>query len=118
MGCVRPVTHLLYLALTISQLYTQSRLEVFYIPRKYRGFQALKKEIEASPSQTQRLIVYPKLIHFSKKDQPSRLAFQLVGFDKAQKAEAVSGELQDMEFNSLGVSKSPAIMVLPVFGGI
>lgn len=76
---------------------------LFYIPRKQRAFEALKKEIEASASPTQRLIVYPKAIHFPKKDQPSRLAFQLVGFDKGRETEAVSGELQDMEFKLSGL---------------
>ena len=76
---------------------------LFYIPRKQRAFEALKKEIEASASPTQRLIVYPKAIHFPRKDQLSQLAFQLVGFDKGREAEAVSKELQDMEFKLSGL---------------
>jgi hypothetical protein len=77
--------------------------QLFYAPRKQRAFEALKKEIEATGESTQRLVVYPKVIHFPKKDQPHRIAFQLVGFDKGRQAEVISEELQDMEFKLCGL---------------
>lgn len=77
--------------------------QLFYAPRKQRAYEALKKEIEATGEHTQRLIVYPKAIHFPRKDQPHRIAFQLVGFDRGREEEAISGELQDLEFKISGL---------------
>ncbi|MEC4817610.1 MAG: hypothetical protein SAK29_30715 [Scytonema sp. PMC 1069.18] len=77
--------------------------QLFYAPRKQRAYEALKKEIEATGEHTQRLVVYPKAIHFPRKDQPHRIAFQLVGFDRGREEEAVSGELQDLEFKLSGL---------------
>jgi hypothetical protein len=82
---------------------SRKEYQLFYAPRKQRAYEALKKEIEATGEHTQRLVVYPKAIHFPKRDQPHRIAFQLVGFDKGREEEAVSGELQDLEFKLSGL---------------
>ncbi len=76
---------------------------LFYAPKKQRAFDALKKEIEATGEHVQRLVVYPKVIHFPKKEQPHQVCFQLVGFDKGRQAEVISKELQDMEFKLCGL---------------
>ncbi|NJM69473.1 MAG: hypothetical protein HC862_04195 [Scytonema sp. RU_4_4] len=94
---------------------------LFYAPRKQKAFEALKKEIEATGEHTQRLIVYPKIIHFPKREQPAQITFQLVGFDRGRQAEAVSGELQDLEFKLCGlwqfipVCQTPCISVFRNF---
>lgn len=94
---------------------------LFYAPRKQRAYEALKKEIEATGEHTQRLVVYPKAIHFPKKEQPHQIAFQLVGFDRGRETEAVSKELQDLEFKLCGlwqfipVCQTPCISIFRNF---
>ncbi|MGL4501314.1 MAG: hypothetical protein ACRCU2_19740, partial [Planktothrix sp.] len=51
---------------------------LLFKPRLMSAMVALKLEIKQSGSTTQRLIVYPKVMHFPKQDQPHQLAFQLV----------------------------------------
>ncbi|MFN6567030.1 hypothetical protein [Dendronalium sp. ChiSLP03b] len=99
----------------------RNQYPLFYIPRKLKVFEALKKEIETTGNRTQRLIVYPKAIHFPRKEQPLKIAFQLVGFDRGRFQEAVSGELEDLEFKLSGlwqfipVCPSPCISVFRNF---
>lgn len=81
----------------------RSTYQLFYIPKKRRVFDALKKEVENTGEHTQRLIVYPRITHFPKKEQVHQVSFQLVGFDKGRVEDAVSGELQDMEFKLAGL---------------
>jgi hypothetical protein len=81
----------------------RSTYQLFYIPKKRRVFEALKKEIEATGEHTQRLLVYPKVIHFPRKEQPHQIAFQLVGFDKGREEEAISSQLEDFEFKFCGL---------------
>ncbi|WP_414545204.1 hypothetical protein [Nostoc sp. CCY0012] len=76
---------------------------LLYIGQKLRVFQALKKEIEATGNRTFRLVVYPKAIHFPKKEQPHQIAFQLVGFDRGRFQDVVSGDLEDLEFKLSGL---------------
>ena len=67
------------------------------------------------------MVVYPKAIHFPRRQQPHRIAFQLVGFDRGRKLDAVSGELEDLEFKLSGlwqfipVCSTPCISVFRNF---
>lgn len=94
---------------------------LFHIPPKRRVLDALKKEIEATGNHTQRLVVYPKVIHFPRREQPHQMAFQLVGFDRGREQEAVSKELDDLEFKFSGlwqfipVCQTPCISVFRNF---
>ncbi|WP_155960309.1 hypothetical protein [Fischerella sp. PCC 9605] len=94
---------------------------LLYISSKKKGYEGLKKEIETSGISNQRLIVYPKFTHFPRKEQPPHVAFQLVGFDKKRKGEAISEQLFDMEFKLCGlwqfipVCKTPCISVFRNF---
>ncbi|UKP01104.1 hypothetical protein [Nostoc sp. UHCC 0870] len=81
----------------------QNQYPLFYIPRKLKVFEALKREIETTGNRTQRLVVYPKAIHFPRREQPLKIAFQLVGFDKGRFQETISGELEDLEFKISGL---------------
>lgn len=76
----------------------RSKYQLFYIPSKRKVFDALKKEIETTGDNTLRLVVYPKIIHFPRKEKLHQMAFQLVGFDRGRQQEAVSKELEDLEF--------------------
>ena len=94
---------------------------LYYSKRQWDVLNALKKEIENTGNQNQRLVVYPKAIHFPRREQPHRIAFQLVGFDRGRKLDAVSGELEDLEFKLSGlwqfipVCSTPCISVFRNF---
>ncbi|MEC4883973.1 MAG: hypothetical protein SAL70_21980 [Scytonema sp. PMC 1070.18] len=94
---------------------------LYWIPKKQRVFNALKLEVKNTGEYTQRLVVYPKILHFPKKEQPHQIAFQLVGFDKGRKEEGISRELEDMEFKLCGlwqfipVCPTPCISVFKNF---
>jgi hypothetical protein len=94
---------------------------LYYSKRQWDVLNALKKEIENTGNHNQRLVVYPKAIHFPRKEQPHRIAFQLVGFDRGRKLDAVSGELEDLEFKLSGlwqfipVCSTPCISVFRNF---
>jgi hypothetical protein len=94
---------------------------LYYVPSKRRAWEALKKEIDATGKTQQRLIVYPKAIHFPKKEDPHRIAFQLVGFDKGKEEKGITDELQDLEFKLCGlwqfipVCRVPCISILRNF---
>ncbi|MDJ0727377.1 MAG: hypothetical protein QNJ38_19940 [Prochloraceae cyanobacterium] len=93
---------------------------LFYARKNYTAYTGLKKEIEASGNANQRLIVYPKFTHFPKRDQPPRVGFQLVGFDKGG-GEGVTQELNDNEFKICGlwqfipVCRQPCISIFRNF---
>ena len=76
---------------------------LFCAKRNFQAFTGLKKEIESTGNSTQRLIVYPKYTHFPQKEQPPRVGFQLVGFDKGTEADGVGSELKDNEFKISGI---------------
>ncbi len=59
---------------TVTLNHKQYRL---YPSRNPLAFKGLKQEIEKTGEHTYRLIVYPKVIHFPKRDQPHQLSFQL-----------------------------------------
>jgi hypothetical protein len=95
---------------------------LLYIPTKqgFKAFEALTKEVEASGPH-QRLIVYPKLIHFPGRDKQHEIAFQLVGFDRGLGSEGVTADLGDFEFKLCGlwqfipVCQTPCISVFKNF---
>jgi hypothetical protein len=98
-----------------------SQYQLFYIKKKRKVFDALKKEIETTGNRNQRLVVYPKVIHFPRRDQVHQMAFQLVGFDRGRESQTVSGELEDNEFKFSGlwqfipVCQTPCISVFRNF---
>jgi len=91
----------------------QSNYPLFYIPGKRRAFDALKKEIEATGNTTQRLVAYPRVMHFPKREQPHSMSFQLVGFDKGREEDTISGELQDFEFKLSGLWQFIPVCSIP-----
>jgi hypothetical protein len=94
---------------------------LFYSREHRNAFEALKLNVKATGS-SQRLIVYPYVRHFPKKEQPYQLAFQVVGFiGKTPIEGCISQELQDFEFRIAGlwqfipVCATPCITVLKNF---
>ena len=103
---------------TITLNQKQYRL---YPSRNPLAFKGLKQEIEKTGEHTQRLIVYPKVTHFPKRDQPHQVAFQLVGFDLGRDSTGISNELEDNQFKLAGlwqfipVCRPPCISVFRNF---
>lgn len=87
---------------------------LFYTPRLRRAFQALKLEIKNTGESTQRLIVYPKAIHFPQRNKNHQLAFQLVGFEKKQQTSNISNQLEDFEFQLCGLWQFIPVCRVPV----
>ncbi len=63
----------------------------------------LKKEIASTGQTTQRLIVYPKVMHFPRKEMPHKIWFQLIGFDQGRYETGISTVLGDNEFKLCGL---------------
>lgn len=87
---------------------------LFYKPRLQVAMEALKLEIQNTGVTTQRLIVYPKLTHFPKPDQPHKIAFQLIGFEKDAAPSAISTQLEDFEFKLCGLWQFIPVCRVPV----
>src|SRR3569832_1633036 len=94
---------------------------LFYSGEHRNAFEALKLNVLAT-GPLQRLIVYPYVRHFPKKEQPYQLAFQVVGFiGKIPIEGCISEELTDFEFRIAGlwqfipVCATPCITVLRNF---
>lgn len=87
---------------------------LLFKPRLMSAMVALKLEIKQSGIATQRLIVYPKVMHFPKPDQPHQLAFQLVGFEKDAASSAISMQLEDFEFKLSGLWQFIPVCRVPV----
>ncbi|MBF2066790.1 MAG: hypothetical protein IGS39_20580 [Calothrix sp. C42_A2020_038] len=66
-----------------------------------RAFDALKKNIQANGNH-QRLIVYPRVTHFPRRDEPHQIAFQLVAFDSGNNS-GMCQELKEFEFKLSGI---------------
>ncbi len=85
---------------TVTLNQKQYRLNYARNPLALSG---LKQEIEKTSEHTQRLIVYPKVTHFPKRDQPHQISFQLVGFDLGRDTSGVSAALEDNQFKLAGL---------------
>ena len=89
--------------------------------RSALALKGLRQEIEKTGQHIQRLIVYPKVIHFPKRDQPHQLSFQLVGFDLGRDSTGISNDLEDNQFKLAGlwqfipVCRPPCISVFRNF---
>ncbi|MEB3279663.1 MAG: hypothetical protein VKK42_12185 [Lyngbya sp.] len=101
----------------------EQEYRLFYIPnRRKKAYEALKREIDQTQNPTQRLIVYPRILHFPKKDQPHRVSFQVVGFiGSKSKPTPLNEELKDFEFKFSGlwqfipVCRTPCISIFRNF---
>ena len=94
---------------------------LFYATEHRAAFQALKLEVKATGS-SQRLIVYPHVRHFPKREDAYQLGFQVVGFVGRKPVDGcISEELLDFDFRLAGlwqfipVCATPCITVLKNF---
>lgn len=89
---------------------------LLYAPAKPHIFEYMKMQIKTSGSNKMRLLVYPRIVHLPKKDQPSITSFQVVGFDQGNK-QGLFAEMDDFEFKLSGlwqfipVSQTPCISI-------
>ncbi|MBW4588980.1 MAG: hypothetical protein KME33_27915 [Aetokthonos hydrillicola CCALA 1050] len=96
---------------------------LYYVPNKNKrkAYEALIKEIAATGNHYQRLIVYPRVLHFPKREQIHQVSFQLIGFETERTTGGVGKDLQDFEFRLCGlwqfipVCQTPCITVLRNF---
>ncbi len=99
----------------------QKEYSLFYASKHRYAYDALQKEVKATGGEQVRLIVYPKVMHFPKREQPYLMSFQLVGFDRSREATGIAKELQDFEFRLCGlwqfipVCQTPCISVFKNF---
>jgi hypothetical protein len=93
---------------------------LYYAPQKKKAYYALEQQVKANGSR-QRLMVYPRVTHFPKREEPHRIAFQLVGFfrtDRDANSEEITTELGDFEFKLSGlwqfipVCSTPCVTIL------
>ncbi len=86
---------------------------LFYASSHKKAFDALKIHLKKTAQSQLRLIVYPKVMHFPKREQPYLIGFQLVGFtsDNVTPIESITPsdtssldrQLQDREFKLSGL---------------
>ncbi len=91
----------------------QKQYPLFYASNHKRAYEALKKEIEATGKKYQRLIVYPRLTHFPKREQSHHMSFQLAGFDNGREPSGVASELKDFEFKLSGLWQFIPVCQIP-----
>lgn len=93
---------------------------LYYAPFRKKAYEALRMEVTKTSVFRQRLLVYPRVIHFPKREQPHNLSFQLVGFFREgnlQAPDAITTDLNEMEFKLSGlwqfipVCQTPCISV-------
>jgi len=84
---------------------------LFFTSRYRKSMYALKEEIKKTGN-TQRLIVYPRILHLPQRDKPHQVRFQLVGFDSGSNQGVA--ELADFEFKLAGKWQFIAVCRTPV----
>ena len=99
----------------------ENQYPLYYSPRHRKSYEALKKQVENNPGKLERLIVYPRVMHFPRRELLHIISFQLVGFDNSKSSEGITSQLQDFEFQLCGlwqfipVCQTPCISVFKNF---
>ena len=99
----------------------ENQYPLYYSPRHRKSYEALKKQVENNPGKLERLIVYPRVMHFPRRELLHIVSFQLVGFDNSKSLEGITNQLQDFEFQLCGlwqfipVCQTPCISVFKNF---
>lgn len=56
---------------------------LYYAPQKKKSLDALRLELKSTGVKRQRLLVYPRITHFPKREEPHHVSFQLVAFRRS-----------------------------------
>ncbi len=97
--------------------------QLYYSPNHRKAFDALRLQAKKNPLKVERLIVYPRVMHFPSREQHYQMSFQLLGFESPQTTEGITKELEDFEFRLCGlwqfipVCQIPCISVFKNFTG-
>jgi hypothetical protein len=79
---------------------------LFYASQRKKAYEALRMEVTKTGVSRQRLLLYPRVMHFPKREQAYNVSFQLVGFFREgieQAPDAITTDLEDMEFKLSGL---------------
>lgn len=85
--------------------------------KNHQVFKALKHRIDDTGSQYQTLLVYPKVTHFPRPDEPHSINFELVAYKSENANQGAFADFEDFEFKLCGlwqfipVSKTPCISI-------
>ena len=91
-----------------------------YVSTNKRVLEFLRMQVKHSGQPRQRLLVYPRVTHYPKRDQPPSVSFQVVGFDGVS-GKGLTPGLQEGEFKLSGlwqfitVCQTPCITVQKKF---
>ena len=97
--------------ISIKTSNSTKKYQLFFTPRYRRSLWALKEQIKNN-GYSQRLIVYPRILHLPGRDKPHQVRFQLVGFDNGSNKGVA--ELADFEFKLAGKWQFIAVCRTPV----
>ena len=86
---------------------------LYYSPSHRKAFDALKLQVKKNPGKLERLIVYPQVMHFPKREQNYQLSFQLLGFESPKTTEGLTKELEDFEFRLCGLWQFIPVCQIP-----
>ncbi|MBD0261330.1 MAG: hypothetical protein ICV85_16240 [Tolypothrix sp. T3-bin4] len=76
---------------------------LLFAHHRRKFYDELRSQIESDNGEPSRLIVYPKITHFPKREKPYHVGFQLVSLDKGCATNGISQQLQDFEFKLCGL---------------
>ena len=76
---------------------------LLFADHRRKFYEELRSQLKSDSGEQWRLIVYPKITHFPKREKPYHVGFQLVGLDKGCATNGVSQQLQDFEFKLCGL---------------
>ncbi len=74
--------------------------QLLYTPTYKKALEILRMVVKKSGQARQRLLVYPKITHYPKREQPPIISFKVVGFDGLK---SLTPQLQDGEFKLAGL---------------
>ena len=87
----------------LSVTFNQKTYKLFYVKEKRAAYTGLKKEIENTGNSHYKLVVYPRVIHFPRQNQPHEISFQLVAFVKEDLTHSLSQKINEFEFQLSGL---------------
>lgn len=76
---------------------------LLFAHHRRKFYDELRSQLERDNGEPRRLIVYPKITHFTKREKPYYVDFQLVSLDKGCATNGISQQLQDFEFKLCGL---------------
>lgn len=76
---------------------------LLFAHHRRKFYEELRSQLESDSGEQRRLIVYPNITHFPKREQPYHVGFQLISLDNGCATNGISQQLQDFEFKLCGL---------------